>query len=217
MQPDSKQCTTCAATKPLPEFSKAPRGKYGRKSRCKACDAVWAAANKQDRRFPPGEVERRLRERRGATKQCKKCGEVKDRSQYSKSNDGKYGPILRPECKPCQSAASMAWHRNNPERANANRRRWNLKKTYGITEAQYDEMLQQQGGVCAICGMDEPNQHGRTGTKFKLSIDHDHETGAVRSLLCQKCNRAIGLLGDSHELVQKAAEYLLRHRSKAIQ
>lgn len=217
MQPEFRQCTTCAAIKPLPEFSKAPRGKYGHKSRCKACDAAYAAANKHKRRLPPGEAERRLQDRRGTTKECKKCGEVKDRSLFSKSSDGKHGPILRPECKACQSAASMAWHRSNPERANANRRRWNLKKTYGITEAQYDEMLRQQGGVCAICGMDEPNRHGRTGTKFKLSVDHDHGTGAVRSLLCQKCNRAIGLFGDNHELVQKAAEYLLHHRGKAVQ
>jgi len=216
MEPYSRRCTKCAAVKPLPEFSKAPRGKHGRKSSCKACDAIRAAANKKDRSLPPGEVERRLQARRGDTKRCSQCGEVKDRSQFSKTRDGKFGPILRSECKPCQAINARDWYRNNPERANDNRRRWNLKKEYGITVDQYDAMLEAQGGVCAICGKDEPNEHGRTGTKFRLSVDHDHQTGEVRSLLCQKCNRAIGLFGDDPDLVEKASEYIRSHRNKAV-
>lgn len=214
MESYSRRCTKCAVVKPLLEFSKAPRGKYGHKSSCKACDAIRASANKESRRLPPGERERRLHARRGDTKQCSQCGEVKDRALFSKTREGKFGPILRSECKACQAINARDWYRNNPQRANDNRRRWSLKKEYGLSVEEYDAMLAQQGGVCAICGQDEPNKHGRTGTRFRLSVDHDHETGAVRSLLCQKCNRAIGLFDDDPERLQAAVDYLLRHREK---
>jgi hypothetical protein len=214
MQPDSRQCAKCAAQKPLSEFSKAPGGKYGRKARCKACDAAYAAANKEKRRLPPGEAERRIQERRGATKQCSKCGEVKDRSLFSKAYEGKNGPVIRGDCKTCQSARTQKWHRDNRDRALINRRRWSLKKEYGISEGEYGSMLAAQSGVCAICGEDEPVAHGRTGTKFRLSVDHDHKTGKVRSLLCQRCNRAIGMLRDDVNVLRKALEYLLHHQDK---
>ena len=77
-------------------------------------------------------------------------------------------------------------------------------------------MLADQNGVCAICGKDEPNEHGRTGKKFRLAVDHCHDTGVVRGLLCQKCNRASGLLKDDLTLLQKAMEYLLCHRADAV-
>jgi hypothetical protein len=83
--------------------------------------------------------------------------------------------------------------------------------------AEYNALLREQGGVCAVCGKDEPNAHGRTGKQFRLAVDHCHQTGAVRGLLCQKCNRAIGLLGDDPALMRKAISYLLRHRAKPVQ
>lgn len=89
----------------------------------------------------------------------------------------------------------------------ANKRRLGLK-LYGLSEQQYADMLAAQGGVCAICDQDEPSAHGRTGKQFRLSVDHCHVTGRIRGLLCQKCNRAIGLLGDDAELLRKAIEYL---------
>lgn len=104
----------------------------------------------------------------------------------------------------------MQWFADNPERTTANRRRWNLQKLYGITPEDYSAMLADQGGVCAVCRQPEPDAHGRTGTRFSLSIDHCHDTGRVRGLLCQKCNRAIGLLGDNVELLRSAIRYLER-------
>lgn len=215
MLPESRQCTKCAVEKPLSEFSKAPRGKHGRKSTCKACDSARATAK---RVYKPRdeEAERARHEARWSKpKKCTKCGEVKDRSEFSKSRDGKYGPILRTDCKECCSARALQWFADNSARANENRRRWNLQKTYGMSVAEYNALLREQGGVCAICGRDEPNAHGRTGKQFRLSVDHCHETGAVRGLLCQKCNRAIGLLDDDPGLMRKAISYLLRNRPKA--
>lgn len=66
-------------------------------------------------------------------------------------------------------------------------------------------MLAAQGGVCAICG--ETNASGRD-----LSVDHDHETGEIRQLLCSNCNTGIGLLKDNPELLIKASAYLMKHK-----
>jgi hypothetical protein len=110
----------------------------------------------------------------------------------------------------------MQWFADNPERTTANKRKFNLAKNYGLSVADYDALLRAQGGVCAVCGRDEPNAHGRTGKQFALAVDHCHATGKVRGLLCQKCNRAIGLLGDDPVLMRRAISYLLRHRKEAV-
>lgn len=71
---------------------------------------------------------------------------------------------------------------------------------YGLTIDQFDEMMLNQGGMCAICDRER-----------NLHIDHDHITGKVRSLLCMPCNQAIGALQDSAERMLKAAEYIKKH------
>ena len=82
-------------------------------------------------------------------------------------------------------------------------------QNYNITEEQYDQMLEAQSGRCAICGTDTP-----TGKWKAFAVDHDHKTGLVRALLCNECNRGIGLLKDSAELLQKAANYIANHDKK---
>lgn len=84
----------------------------------------------------------------------------------------------------------------------------NLRNKYGITEADYDLTLDRQGGGCAICGRRE------CATKKALAVDHDHVTGKVRGILCGSCNRALGLMKDSPDLLAKAAEYLRRSRCR---
>ncbi|MGQ5576771.1 endonuclease VII domain-containing protein [Streptomyces sp. ECR3.8] len=220
MATDSRRCTKCAVDKPLSEFSKAPRGKYGRKASCKACDAARHAAAHppRPRKRPDEEAERARYEARWAQpKKCNGCGETKSRTEFYKAREGKYGPLVKSTCKACDSERARKWFADNSERSNENRRRWNLQNTYGISVAEYNALLREQGGVCAICGRDEPNAHGRTGKQFRLAVDHCHESGAVRGLLCQKCNRAIGLLGDDPVLMRKAIGYLLRHRAQPVE
>lgn len=137
-------------------------------------------------------------------KRCTKCGETKPLADFSLSRKDVY----RSNCKTCQAASARAWFRDNKERHKETRHAHQLRALYGITPDQYAEMLAAQGGVCAICGQDEPSAHGRTGTKFRLCVDHDHVTGRVRGLLCQKCNRAIGLLNDDIGLLESAVDYL---------
>lgn len=81
-------------------------------------------------------------------------------------------------------------------------------RRYGLTLEQYAELLKRQNGVCAICG--EPETLVRKGTLCALTIDHDHETGQVRGLLCNNCNRGIGLLKDNPDVLRHAASYLER-------
>lgn len=77
-----------------------------------------------------------------------------------------------------------------------------LERNYGITLAEYNEMLDDQGGGCFICGRTAAEEGKRLG------VDHDHDTGEVRGLLCQNCNTAIGFLQDDPALLRSAADYL---------
>lgn len=77
----------------------------------------------------------------------------------------------------------------------------NLRRRYGLTVADYEALLTQQNGVCAICGKACP-------TRGRLSVDHDHATGEVRGLACHKCNTALGLFDDNPTLLRAAAAYL---------
>ncbi len=88
-----------------------------------------------------------------------------------------------------------------------------LRKTFGVTLAQYMEMLEAQGGVCASCH--RPEREKRFGKLRWLSVDHCHTTGEIRGLLCGNCNRGIGKFKDSPELLRKGADYLERHAKKS--
>ena len=74
-----------------------------------------------------------------------------------------------------------------------------LRARYGITIDEYDARFKDQGGVCAICY--EP-------AEGRLYVDHDHETGEVRGLLCRDCNSALGLLRDNTDRMRSAIKYL---------
>lgn len=81
------------------------------------------------------------------------------------------------------------------------RKKCALKRDFNLTPEQYNEMLLNQNGVCAICG--GINKNGR-----KLAVDHNHVTNAVRGLLCIKCNMGIGCLQDDPSILQASIEYL---------
>lgn len=77
-------------------------------------------------------------------------------------------------------------------------------KRRGITEDAYYEILIEQDGLCAIC-REEPGAR-------RLHIDHDHDTGRVRGLLCFNCNSGIGKFHDEPDKIEAAAEYVRKHR-----
>lgn len=84
-----------------------------------------------------------------------------------------------------------------------------LKRRYGVTIDQYYDLLDSQRGVCGICEKPESNEIG--GKVLALAVDHDHDTGAVRALLCSNCNRALGLFKDDPALLDAAKAYLTKH------
>jgi len=77
---------------------------------------------------------------------------------------------------------------------------WWLKKKYGLTLAEYNQIHERQQGACAICL--------KSLLPGLTHVDHDHNTGRVRGLLCRRCNRAIGLLYDDLLILRHAIEYL---------
>ena len=83
-----------------------------------------------------------------------------------------------------------------------------LKRKYGLTVAEYEQKSEDQGGVCWICN--SPETTVQAGRVKKLAVDHNHETGQVRGLLCMKCNHFIGLAQEDTENLECAIEYL-RH------
>lgn len=86
-----------------------------------------------------------------------------------------------------------------------------LPKKYGITMAQANEMLKEQGGVCAACGGAQLQREAASGRLTDFDVDHNHSTGDVRGLLCSNCNRGIGLLADDIKIVASVAIYLAKH------
>ena len=101
--------------------------------------------------------------------------------------------------------SSAAWRKKNPD-SDANKQ---LRRKYGITLEQYNTLFQLQNGLCGICGKSESTRRRKkTHGNERLAVDHCHETGVVRGLLCFKCNTAIGSLGDNEEMVMRVIFYL---------
>lgn len=109
------------------------------------------------------------------------------------------------------------WSDKKKEYARINQRRYRvvrpdrvkntiLKRKYGITIEQYTAMHDKQSGLCAICS--RPETAVIRGRPISLAVDHCHTTGAVRRLLCSKCNLGIGSFSHDRDLLAKAIKYL---------
>ena len=86
-----------------------------------------------------------------------------------------------------------------------------MKRKYGMTAQKFDALFKAQGGVCAICRKPETRTlRYKSGDVVlqRLAVDHDHKTKIVRGLLCSKCNRGIGWLGDDPQTLRAAAIYV---------
>jgi hypothetical protein len=135
-------------------------------------------------------------------------------------------------CKTCGAELKRAWVEQNREHYNtharnrlANKDRLNaykrsiynaqkgsdlwLRKRYGLSTGDYDRLYAAQGNGCAICGVERNNNLLKKG---RLCVDHDHENGYVRGLLCDSCNRGLAFFGDDPEMLRNAAAYLDRCR-----
>lgn len=175
---------------------------------CEECPAK-IEARRANKRLCDDCIKRHNRERNKANYQpvrhsltCQKCGDPFESARL----EAQY-------CPPCRQEVASQQRREwldrdgNRERRNQNSKdnrysRAHSLKQYGLTLDEWDRMVEAVDGKCEICGhADEA-----------LCVDHDHETGRIRGVLCRSCNRAIGQLGDSAEHLRRALEYLLRAR-----
>lgn len=136
-------------------------------------------------------------------KVCTKCNTEKPHSDYHKNSASPDG--FHSVCKACKNAQAANRYRslNKTGRPKSFDARANhLKRTYGITTEQYDELLKKQNDSCAVCGRHKDSE------KKSLSVDHNHKTGEIRGLLCTMCNyRHVGRHRDG-ELLRKIADYI---------
>ena len=140
-------------------------------------------------------------------KTCSKCGTPKPESEFYKRS--KKTGRLRPECIECSRLYYMKYKTTNGDKLkqswNAASKRYytteqrqsrNLKQ-YGLTQEDYNVMFDSQDGVCVICK-----------EQIKLVVDHCHDSGKVRGLLCHYCNLGLGHFKDDVKLLQSAILYL---------
>ena len=133
-------------------------------------------------------------------KTCMTCGNEKLSTDFYVRN--KVSMVRHSICKECDKARVKARHQANPERTRNN----DLKRNYGITLKEHQEMYEEQNGVCAVC--EKPGD----GKWKKLCVDHDHKTGKVRQLLCRNCNMILGQVDDNINHMEKLTAYLKKHK-----
>lgn len=162
-------------------------------------------------------------------KACRNCNVSLPFSEFSRRADARDGHQAL--CKGCTHDYYVRYNSGirtprdrgtrTPEgrrlRRNANARKYNkkpcaklaqvrsrLKRKFGLTLDQYNRMVEAQGGACAICA-------GLARSDRLLAVDHCHVTGKIRALLCNRCNRAIGMFCDDPKLLANALSYVLKH------
>lgn len=156
---------------------------------CKVCED-----EKTERDFAPAHWA-------SGRKTCRSCTQQRsNEARWAAGGKKQTGTSRTPEAK---AQYLREWHAKNPDA----RRRLDLKK-YDLTPEQYDAMLTEQAGVCAGCERPETRKHPVTGLPVPLAVDHDHETGEVRGLLCSRCNFALGYAQDSAEILRGLASYI---------
>lgn len=195
---DSKFCRDCQEHRPVAEFSANRRSRDGLAFYCRKHLADRSARSRDARRghprahrFTPADLDVPA-----GHKWCPDCGDVKPFEEFPRTVASRTGRATY--CLPCHNARGQA------SRAKAGgSRTYHLSRRYGITAAEADLMLERQGGLCAICGA-APAAH----------VDHDHETGAVRSLLCFNCNGGLGQFRDDPAVLRAAADYVEAHRRR---
>jgi len=105
-----------------------------------------------------------------------------------------------------------SYREKNKDRLRITHLKWYLEKNFKLTLDQYNQMLKEQNGVCAICGKNETNIDGRSKKNKRLSVDHNHESGKIRELLCDKCNQGLGLFQENIDTLLNAINYLKKHK-----
>ncbi len=187
------KCNRCKENKLEFEFPKKPNGKPTRI--CKNCISKYGREYRRQNKHL-------INERK------------KQHAEKNKSKIAAYQKAYREKNKEKAKEYHKQYLKKNPQKRTEEQkvrlkpylREFHLKKKYGITEADYERMLSDQGGGCVICGTKDPR--GRNHNRFH--VDHCHITGIVRGLLCSRCNVGLGSFQDDVTLLNKAISYLAR-------
>lgn len=137
------------------------------------------------------------------------CGTKKPRKEFRVfKQDGK--KYTKRRCRECEAIQTLTHYHECKEDIQLKRaakrklqttkdyhKNWNLKDRFGITLDEFNLMVESQGGGCWVCN-----------STNKLSVDHDHATGKIRGILCNSCNRSLGLLHDDIPRIRKLIDYL---------
>ncbi len=135
------------------------------------------------------------------TKKCRKCTVEKPISEFYKDSTKTDGYNNR--CKECLKLDHAKYYEKNSDKIRAYRRNYGRVFRYGIDENHVLDMIKEQEFKCPVCG----NEINLTS-----HVDHDHESGIIRGILCKNCNIALGLLSDDIGNLFRAADYLIYHK-----
>jgi hypothetical protein len=147
---------------------------------------------------------------------CKECYRAWHRERYTPKNSAtdeprdcaRCGKAYRPKQRRASRYCSRVCKEAADKESGAERERY-LQREYGIGAADYDRLLAEQGGGCALCGV-KPEDLTAGRYRTFLHVDHCHDTGRVRGLLCPEHNLLLGRFGDSPEMFRRIVEYLER-------
>ncbi|MEV4410522.1 endonuclease VII domain-containing protein [Catellatospora sp. NPDC049609] len=188
--PDNwKTCPQCGRLLPLTDFYGNKSRKDGRSFYCRSCTRARLEADRRKRGVSP--AKRAQVNVPDGMKWCPQCGEVKSAADFARTKARASG--LHTYCLPCHNQRSA----EAKDRLYGGSREYHLRRRYGIGQAEFDELLAEQGGVCAICGAPDPEH-----------VDHDHLFGNVRGILCFNCNGGLGQFKDDRHNLARAIEYL---------
>lgn len=198
---DTKVCTVCNEEKNTQEFHANKGSTSGRRSACRVCTnqkltksleaegrlGKWAAAEL----------------RRQGLKRCPKCMDIKPFADFSSVKIRLDG--CKDRCRACDRIQRNSLTPEEDLRVKERNKCNRLRRRFGVSLVEYRRMSKEQKDLCAICENPEKTKNR------SLAVDHCHRTGKIRGLLCTSCNPAIGALGDSPELLRKAAAYIEKH------
>lgn len=177
-----KPCYKCGATE-----------RYVNGSSCVSCGKLQVALRDPSisKRYHQTDRSKELKKLRGR--------EWRDRQKTGASASGRAYPEFSEETHKTKEREKYVTERK--ERPTS-RQRYELKRKYGMTLEEYNNIVDTQGGACKVCG----------DTETRLVVDHCHESGNIRELLCSRCNTALGFARDSVDILRGLADYIMRHK-----
>jgi nitrate/TMAO reductase-like tetraheme cytochrome c subunit len=156
-----------------------------------------------DKNKLPSEFHRNKNNSDGLTVWCKECAKAKSEAWYHSHKD--YMREYRKRTSDHRKEVRKRWRLGNPSEYKLKNQKYHLKRDFGLSLDEHEQMRKNQNYQCAICGIPE-SEFDR-----KLSVDHNHVTGKLRGLLCVNCNKGMGHFHDDIELLKKAISYLEVH------